>query len=118
MPRNLASLVPSVLILVVCSWLVHVEGESYRRRFPGTASDQLAKRLVPGVKPAAPLPAPIRPVETKEVSQARKPIEILKDDPVAPPSSPLKAMVSPPVRSGTPDATHTHRYQLSIGDSI
>src|SRR5262249_7064123 len=73
---------------------------------------------VPGVKPAAPLPAPIRPVETKEVSQARKPIEILKDDPVAPPSSPLKAMVSPPVRSGTPDATHTHRYQLSIGDSI
>ena len=32
MPRILISLLPSILIVAVCSWLVHVEGQSYRQR--------------------------------------------------------------------------------------
>jgi hypothetical protein len=46
MNRIIIGLAPSILILVMCSWLVHLEGQSYRRRFRETARDQLTKRLV------------------------------------------------------------------------
>jgi len=56
MPRILVGLAPSILILVTCSWLVHLEGESYRRQFRDTARDQLTKRLVQGELPHANVP--------------------------------------------------------------
>ena len=37
MYRILFGLAPSVVILAVFSWLVHVEGQSYRRRFQENA---------------------------------------------------------------------------------
>lgn len=54
MYRILFGLAPSVVILAVFSWLVHVEGQSYRRRFQENVREQLAKRLVHGEKPPTP----------------------------------------------------------------
>ena len=70
MCRIVVGLSPSILILVTCSWLVQVAGQSYRRRFQETARDRLANRLVQGEQPQAPAAPPRSPTQNHDGSVA------------------------------------------------
>jgi len=125
MPRILLSVLPSILIVAVCFWLVQVEGQSYRKQFRDTARDQLTKRLVqrqgapapdhppvpatekdqgrsvanPGRAPRAATPGPLAKQKQAKEPSSQKPIE----------TPPTKAVEAPPepakiVRQSSPPA--------------
>ncbi len=118
MPRILITLAPSVLILVVCSWLVHVEGQSYRRRFLETAPDRLAKRLVQTGKTAARVPPPIPPRDSDGPDRTGIRIEVTKDRPAEPPHVEAKTTGSSVAPAETPEATDMRWQQVAKGDSL
>jgi hypothetical protein len=114
MNRILLSMAPSVVILAVCSWLVHMEGSANRRHFDEDTRAQLVQRLVPGEPAAAPEPPdsvvaeatdekpapeiverpqiqPDKPIVTAKVSEqpphsieSLKPFEIAREQPSGP----------------------------------
>jgi len=67
---------PSILILVVCARLVHVEGELYRRGFHETTSKGLVMRLVQGDRTVAARTSPNQPGEAKADTVQQDPIEV------------------------------------------
>jgi len=102
MPRILVSAVPSIVILVVCAWLVQVEGEWYRRRFRETAAKELTTRLVQGHRTVAATTAPTEAGASKAGQAKPDPIEVPK------PRS---------IQSETSAAKNAPRHELNLRDS-
>ena len=103
MRRIVVGLSPSILILVTCSWLVQVAGQSYRRRFQETARDRLANRLVQGEQPQAPAAPPRSPTQNHDGSVAGAG-HVTRVPPAAPPTKkdPEQASQAPIVRPSPP----------------